>query len=977
MSVVISDTFSGIAGTTLVGRTPDTTDLPANLWAVPAGAWKVDGTTHATTNGTTGSNQIASIDASAAPQLVQADIVVPATSQFASGIFLRYTDANNLWVLAIKNDTGGAAAYRIDLIKRVAGVETPTTLESGLTLGGTTQTLLVSMDLVNNVFTCKRNGSASGSPVTDSGGFNSTSHVCGLLSFSNGFYQPAKYTNFSVQLNPAIIPTTLPNPVVGVGYSQTLTALGASGSTSFSVTTGILPTGLTLSAGGILSGAVTGGGTASFTVSVFDVFSDTGTQAYTLAISGKPALVTPDPRASPRTRRFQQGVAAILNGLTTSGYITMTSGGGFKVGGIAIGDKVNGGTYTAPPVGGDVLFVGPGAVLAQDDNLTWDGTSGTLLANNLTARFIITCQNVSLTDNAGNSVGAFQAQVDVGGGFWIDWANVTPPNDYPAHFFTMATGSTAAATVGIEGDGSRPILLCTNDDAPPFTNLFLVDASGNISNVGTATHMSTSASALAVGRQGATNPVLQVDASAATVVTGLKIRGAASGGGVAIAAISSAAAENLTLDALTTGTITLGSVSSGNIQLERATVVAVQSSSAFTVRRGVATNPALSVDTNTASSVTGINIKAAASGGGCAVSVISSATNEALTVDAKGTGTITFGGTSTGNVAMNRNTTVAGTLTVTSTSAAAFSVGANGATNPGLQVDCSTASCVTGWKITSKAAGNGVVITATSSAGSEDIFIDALGSGITHVGTTAGSTLIGNSSNPTTLQGSNNVVTSVSSNALAVGANGTTNPALRVQATPITVATGLNIKATGAGTGIQLSALSSGTNEDFYIDGKGSGTIWLNNNSGTGSVAIHGTSTNDSAAAGNVGEEIQSLVALGSAVGLTNVTPANITSISLTAGDWDVEGSVNFTMAAATFTQTEAGISSTSATLPSDGSEVYSGLQGTTLTLKDSITLPRKRVSLASTTTVYLVAQAAFSAGTVSGYGAITARRVR
>lgn len=140
---------------------------------------------------------------------------------------------------------------------------------------------------------------------------------------------------------------------------------------------------------------------------------------------------------------------------------------------------------------------------------------------------------------------------------------------------------------------------------------------------------------------------------------------------------------------------------------------------------------------------------------------------------------------------------------------------------------------------------------------------------------------------------------------------------------------------------------------------------------------ITGTTAADNVVAGKVGEFPSSLVAAGSAVSLTTATAANITSISLTAGDWDVEGSVNFTAATATVSQKEAGISTTSATLPTDGSEVYSGVAMTLLSTTDSIGMARKRVNVSGTTTVYLVGQATFSAGTVSGYGTINARRAR
>lgn len=138
-----------------------------------------------------------------------------------------------------------------------------------------------------------------------------------------------------------------------------------------------------------------------------------------------------------------------------------------------------------------------------------------------------------------------------------------------------------------------------------------------------------------------------------------------------------------------------------------------------------------------------------------------------------------------------------------------------------------------------------------------------------------------------------------------------------------------------------------------------------------------GTATNDNAPAGAVGEYASSLVASGSAVSLTTATTANVASISLTAGDWDVGGNVNFTETTSTVTARSAGLTSTSATVPTDGSEAFCGVQSTVTSETNSITLSRKRFSLSGTTTVYLVARATFSAGTCAGFGQITARRAR
>jgi hypothetical protein len=81
------------------------------------------------------------------------------------------------------------------------------------------------------------------------------------------------------------------------------------------------------------------------------------------------------------------------------------------------------------------------------------------------------------------------------------------------------------------------------------------------------------------------------------------------------------------------------------------------SNQALSVGRVGATNPAFNVDASAAVQAAGLNVAGGAAAGGVAVAVISSGTNEALTVDAKGSGTITLGGTSTGNIVLGRAAT--------------------------------------------------------------------------------------------------------------------------------------------------------------------------------------------------------------------------------------------------------------------------------------------------------------------------------
>jgi hypothetical protein len=96
---------------------------------------------------------------------------------------------------------------------------------------------------------------------------------------------------------------------------------------------------------------------------------------------------------------------------------------------------------------------------------------------------------------------------------------------------------------------------------------------GQAATLGATTITSTSANALAVGANGTTNPVLDIDASTASVATGLKVKGAAAAAGLALSVITSGTNEALTIDAAGSGTITLGGTSTGAIIHTRATTL--------------------------------------------------------------------------------------------------------------------------------------------------------------------------------------------------------------------------------------------------------------------------------------------------------------------------------------------------------------------------------------------------------------------
>lgn len=150
-------------------------------------------------------------------------------------------------------------------------------------------------------------------------------------------------------------------------------------------------------------------------------------------------------------------------------------------------------------------------------------------------------------------------------------------------------------------------------------------------------------------------------------------------------------------------------------------------------------------------------------------------------------------------------------------------------------------------------------------------------------------------------------------------------------------------------------------------------------NTWSAAQAVLGSDGSAGAAAGYVGEVIASTVVGGSAVALTTATVANVTSIALTAGDWEVSGNVVFNLSGTTATLFSAGFSSTSATLPTSLYLGRSAIPITTITQAAGLSLPlaTRQIRVSSPTTLYLVADATFSAGTVGAYGFLQGRRIR
>jgi hypothetical protein len=180
------------------------------------------------------------------------------------------------------------------------------------------------------------------------------------------------------------------------------------------------------------------------------------------------------------------------------------------------------------------------------------------------------------------------------------------------------------------------------------------------------------------------------------------------------------------------------------------------------------------------------------------------------------------------------------------------------------------------------------------------------------------------------------------------------------------------INQTAAGTTGQVLIGSTGADPAFGTSV--AGLTFTSSITPQSTGGIVGTTAADNANAGSVGEYI---TATGTAVSLSSSAAANITSISLTAGDWDVWGASEFDAAGSTvISQTVSGISTTSLTFPA---EPFKAITNYTTIAGNLIAgpVPMQRISIPSTTTVYLICQSTFGTSTLTATGVIQARRRR
>jgi uncharacterized protein YhjY with autotransporter beta-barrel domain len=256
------------------------------------------------------------------------------------------------------NGNTGDQPYAFN-VGTVALTITPPTLPSGSQGVPYSQNLTASGGTAPYAFALTAGALPAGLVLGGSGAITGTPTGTGLSTFTVtatdnvGNTGTASYTINIGGNNLTVAPATLPNGTLAVPYSQTVTASGGTGGPyTFALASGTLPPGLTMNAGGLISGTPTAGGPATFTVRAQDGLGNFGTRLYSVTI-GTPSLSI-DPATLPAAvtgRPYSKNVIATGG---TAPYLYSISAGALPPG---VTLNPNTGLISGTPTGiGPVTF---------------------------------------------------------------------------------------------------------------------------------------------------------------------------------------------------------------------------------------------------------------------------------------------------------------------------------------------------------------------------------------------------------------------------------------------------------------------------------------------------------------------------------------------------------------------------------------------------------------------------------------------
>jgi len=155
---------------------------------------------------------------------------------------------------------------------------------------------------------------------------------------------------------------------------------------------------------------------------------------------------------------------------------------------------------------------------------------------------------------------------------------------------------------------------------------------------------------------------------------------------------------------------------------------------------------------------------------------------------------------------------------------------------------------------------------------------------------------------------------------------------------------------------------ATGANPIISANGSDSNISLVLNSQGTKGVLIKGATDATSPAAGYVGEILQSIVT--SVAMASSATTYQLTSLTLTAGNWMVFGNINIVNSGANLTNLSCAIDTTTATYSDVNASLILGISANQSL---ALPVPTRLFSVNSNTTVYFNAKGVWGAGTTTG----------
>lgn len=281
------------------------------------------------------------------------------------------------------------------------------------------------------------------------------------------------------------------------------------------------------------------------------------------ATGGTVQIKATDSGANTNLTLDAKGVGVITLGSVSTGGIRLNNA-------VALNSTINNVTITQPAASA-TLTIANTKTLTVSNSITLAGTDGT------TVTFPTTSASLARTDAAQTftglqtfSTGVASTTLALGGA-------------------TIGSNALAVAGSALFGNG--------------LTSDFFVNV------------VSSSATALTVGLNGATNPAFQVDSSTALQVSGLKVTGSVTAGTVAITTTDSGANTSLSIDAKGAGQVAIGSAS-GSVSIARLIYGGVSLSNAVTGTGNMvlSSNPVLTTPALTGSSTGLVTLTSANAG---------------------------------------------------------------------------------------------------------------------------------------------------------------------------------------------------------------------------------------------------------------------------------------------------------------------------------------------------------------------------